>query len=428
MKRMLVIGAVATAAAFLFTGCTPTASVDPNATPAITIWVDATREGPATAYADSVKGKVDVTVEVRDTNNLVADIALANKADSGWPDLVFGGQPNAIAQLRDPANGFAAPLDDLLSSDFLGGFGAANGVCEYDGATYCVKNDLAQTVLWYDTKIFSDLGLTVPTTFDEFATTAKTLAAAGYVSGALGANALYAGFFESSGCTFTDLDAKSNTVVVNPKADECQRVVDLVQPLVDAGALDTRSPFDAGFVADVAQKGKVAMQIGPSWFGDFVYTPTDSWAVPAGTTSAAAMPAWGSDKAYSGQWGGGIWAVSSHSDYKQAAADALQWMLTDETAVASGPTFPAYGPSAAVWGAKTSANPFYADDIIPVFEAQAALVNPKTKGVLYDIDTALNANLSTLVTNGSSIQDALTSFAENVTNLAKESGYTVATK
>jgi ABC-type glycerol-3-phosphate transport system substrate-binding protein len=426
MKRMLVTGAVATAVALLFSGCSPAA--DPNAKPAITIWVDATREGPATAYADAVQDDVDVTVEVRDTNNLVADIALANQAGSGWPDLVFGGQPNAIAQLRDPANGFAQPLDELLSADFIDGFGAANGVCEYDGQTFCLKNDLAQTVLWYDVQTFQELGLTPPTTFDEFGETATTLAAAGYVSGALGANALYSGFFESSGCTFTDLDATSNTIVVNPDADECQRVVDLLEPLVANGALDTRSPFDAGFVAEVAQQGKVAMQIGPSWFGDFVYAPADSWAVPEGRTSAAAMPAWGNDDAFSGQWGGGIWTVSSHSEDKQAAADALEWILTNDEAVASGPTFPAYGPSAAVWGAKTAENPFYAEDIIPVFEAQAALVNPGTKAVLFDIDTALNANLSTLVTNGSTIEEALASFAENVTNLAKEVGYTVATE
>jgi multiple sugar transport system substrate-binding protein len=424
MKRTHSAFAAAAVLAVALTGCSATDSNSPDTQPEVTIWVDAPREAAAQAYADAVADEVTVNIEVRDTNNLVADIALANRAGEGWPDVAFSGQPNSIAQFISSDNGFAAPVDDLVESDFLAGFGPANGICEAGGATYCLRNDLAQTVLWYDTTVFEELGLEVPTTFDEFADTAETLQENGYVSGAFGENAGYTGFYESSGCTFTSLDG--NTLPVDPAAPECQRVTDLVDPLLASGAIDRRSPFDAGFIADVAQQGKVAMQIGPSWFGDFVYAPEDSWAVPAGRTAAAPMPLWdGADQPYSGQWGGGYWVVSSHSEYPEEAAAAIEWILTNESVVTDGPTFPAYQPSAEIWGAKTTENDYYAADIIPVFEQQAALLNPATKSVLFDIDAAYKADLATPITNGSSAAEAMVGFAETVRNLAQEVGYTV---
>ncbi|TQK17725.1 multiple sugar transport system substrate-binding protein [Microbacterium sp. SLBN-154] len=422
MTRITRVATVVVAA-LLVTGCSSQAA-DPNETPSLTIWVDAPREAAAQAYADSVEGDVDVTVEVRDTNNLVADIGLANRAQEGWPDVAFSGQPNSIAQLSDPDNGFAAPVNDLVPADFLDAFGSANVICEADGSTYCLRNDLAQTVLWYDVPTFEELGLEVPATFEEFAEVAQTLQQNGYVAGAVGDNAGYTGFFESSGCTFTDLDG--NVLPVNPDAPECQRVVELIDPLLDSGALDRRSPFDAGFVADVAQQGKVAMQIGPSWFGDFVYTPEDSWGVEPGRTGAAAMPIWdGAEEPYSGQWGGGYWVISSHSEYPDAAADAVEWILSDAATVEAGPTYPAYGPSAEIWGAKTAANDFYAFDIMPVLTAQAAVLNPATKSVLFDIDAAYKAELAAPITAGESAADALQGFAQEVRNLAEEAGYDV---
>lgn len=426
MKRLFAAGVATTVAAIVVTGCAATPPSDPDGEPSITIWVDATREASAKAYAEAVADTVEVKVELKDNAAMVSDIALANKAGSGWPDLVFTGDPNSTAQFRDSTNGFAEPLDDLVSADVLEDFGDANLTCEFDGQTWCLKNDLAQSVLWFDETVFNELGLQPPTTFEEFGSVALTLKDAGYLSGAIGSTILYYGALVPSGCTFTDVNAEENSVVVDPTAEECTRVAETIQPLIEAGVFDTRSPFDPAFMTEVAQKGTVAMQIGASWFGAALFEPAENWAVPAGNFSAAEMPKWdGNDVAYSGQFGGGIWTVSSHSDYKQAAADAAVWLISDEAVVAEAPTYPAYLPAAELWSEGVADDPFYASNPIPAFEAQAARLQPAADAVLFDVQTAALADLTGTVQAGGTLQNGIDQFASSISQLAAEAGYTV---
>ncbi len=269
-----------------------------------------------------MEGKVDVTIEVIDVAELQTKLALFNTTGSGWPDVVFA-VPNDVAILADPSNGYAANLSETVDQSVFDNYDGADEWCNIEGDYYCLKNDLAQSVLWYDTPLFEELGLTVPTTMAEFAAEAMKLNGTGYVAGAIGDYNFYASYLWPSGCPMAAA-TDSSTVRIDPSAEECTRVADLVQPLVDAGVLDTRSSFDAGFLADVAQKGKVAMTLGPSWFGEFVLRPESSWAIPAGHVAAAPMPSWdGNEEAYSGEWSGGIWMASSHTKFPEVAADAV---------------------------------------------------------------------------------------------------------
>ena len=233
-------------------------------------------------------GKEDIKIEVIAQADAQTKIALHNRTKSGWPDVIFGTAADT-AQFLDPSNGYAADLTNLVSKKIFDGFGEGNSDCKFDGKYYCLKNDLANTVLWYNTKIFKQLGLTVPTTMDEFAATAMKLKGTGYSAGAIGDQGYYAAFLQSSECPLADVP-KTNTVRIAPNDPKCTRVAELVQPLLDAGVVDKRSSFDAGFIKDVAKKDKVAMTLGPSWFGDFVIKPDASWGVPAGEIAAATMP------------------------------------------------------------------------------------------------------------------------------------------
>ena len=73
------------------------------------------------------------------------------------------------------------------------------------------------------------------------------------------------------------------------------------------------------------------MTFGPSWFGDLVIKPANSWGVPTGEIAAANIPVWGTgsdDK--SGAYGGDVFTVSSHSKFPQSTADAVVWMTTSD--------------------------------------------------------------------------------------------------
>ena len=163
-----------------------------SGTPELLIWVDSVREPAAKAYQESVKGDVDVTVEVIDTAELLTKIALFNTTGSGWPDVVFAGAPNDVAMLADPSNGYAANLSETVDESVFDDYNGANDWCLIEGSYYCLKNDLAQSVLWYDAAVFEELGLTVPTTMEEFATEAMKLEGTGYVAGAIGDQNFYA--------------------------------------------------------------------------------------------------------------------------------------------------------------------------------------------------------------------------------------------
>jgi hypothetical protein len=243
--RSKVVGS-AVAAAFAVSVAVPGA-VLAQEKPQVLVWTDSVRQPGFETYRDLVADEVDVKVEIQDINQVLGKIQLANQAGSGWPDVIFA-DPSDLALLVSPQIDYALEwTPELAGEGFLEDFGNANNWCEIDGKTWCVKNDLAQSVLWYDTKVFEELGLTVPTTMEEWAATAMKLEGTGYVAGALGDENFYASYLWPSGCPLA-LPVSDSEVRINSQDPACTRVADLIQPLVDAGVLDRRGSFDAGFL------------------------------------------------------------------------------------------------------------------------------------------------------------------------------------
>ena len=429
MKR-LVIGIVAVAAMTLsLAACSSTTNNSSAGKPTLLLWVDTPRVPQATLYQKLMAGKETIKIEVIAQADAQTKIALHNRTKSGWPDVIFGTAADT-AQFLDPSNGYAADLTNLVSKKVFDGFGEGNSDCKFDGKYYCLKNDLANTVLWYNTKIFKDLNLTVPTTMQEFADTAMKLKGTGYSAGAIGDQNYYASFLQSSECPLAAVPTK-NTVRIAPNDPKCTRVAQLVQPLLDAGVVDKRSSFDAGFIADVAKKDKVAMTLGPSWFGDFVIKPADSWGVPAGEIAAAPMPAWGtgSDNK-SGAYGGGVFTVSAHSKFPQAAADAAVWLTTSDAmaTATTTPTFPAYGPANKLWEKRISADPYYVSNPYPAMAAGANNISQVDRPVRFAFVAQIGTVLQADINGGKSLKTALDDYATSLQKLAPSSGYKVLTK
>ncbi|MCU1577124.1 MAG: extracellular solute-binding protein [Leifsonia sp.] len=428
MKRLAVALVAVMALSLGLTACSM-ANGSSGGKPTLLLWVDTPRVPQATMYQKLMAGKETIKIEVIAQADAQTKIALHNRTKSGWPDVIFGAAADT-AQFLDPSNGYAADLTNLVSKKVFDGFGQGNSDCKFDGKYYCLKNDLANTVLWYNTKIFKDLNLTVPKTMQEFADTAMKLKGTGYSAGAIGDQNYYASFVQSSECPLAAVPTK-NTVRIAPDDPKCTRVAQLVQPLLDAGVVDKRSSFDAGFIADVAKKDKVAMTIGPSWFGDFVIKPTDSWGVPAGEIAAAPMPAWGtgSDNK-SGAYGGGVFTVSAHSKYPQAAADAAVWLTTSDAmaTATTTPTFPAYGPANKLWEKRISTDPYYASNPYPAMAAGANNISQVDRPVRFAFVAQIGTVLQADINGGKSLKTALDDYATSLQKLAPSSGYKVLTK
>ena len=307
-----------------------------------------------------------------------------------------------------------------------------------DGKTYCVKNDLAQDVLWVNTKLMTEFGYTVPKTMDDFAKIGADIAKnhPGYSLGALGTQGMYSGYLWPSQCPVNQ--ATSSTVVkIAPKSAKCTRATALVQPMIDSGVLSTSAPWDADFIADYGSKDKVVMTIGPSWFGEFVIKPASSWAVPKGEITAAEMPYWAGEKVnYSGEWGGGIYTVSPHSKFPKEALAFAIFMVSDKRNVTDvvnpdgskgAPTFPASAKGNAYWKAKISADTWYSANPYPAMLAQSTKIFPGEKPVSYDSNGAMEGTYSNALKKTKNAQSALEEFATYATGLAKQLGYTVKT-
>jgi len=432
-KKYSLIAAVGVVA---LAGATLAAMPAQAAKPSITIWVDAPRLPGAQLYAKIMKPTVDVKVELHAQADLVQKVSLFNRVKKGWPDVVFG-PPNDVSVLADANNVLA--LDQYAPASFWKDMEGGNKWCKgADGKTYCVKNDLAQDVLWVNTKLMKEFGYTVPKTMADFAKIGADIAAnhPGYSLGALGTQGMYSGYLWPSQCPVNQ--ATSSTVVtIAPKSPKCTRATALVQPMIDSGVLSTSAPWDADFIADFGKPDKVVMTIGPSWFGEFVIKPASSWAVPAGEITAAEMPMWAGEKVnYSGEWGGGIYTVSPHSKFPKEALAFAIFMVSDKRNVTDvvnpdgskgAPTFPASAKGNAYWKAKISADTWYSANPYPAMLAQSTKIFPGEKPVSYDSNGAMEGTYSNALKKTKNAQSALEEFATYATGLAKQLGYTVKT-
>lgn len=427
---------IAIAGAFAIAGTTVMAMPAQAAKPSITIWVDAPRLPGAKLYAEIMKPTVNVKVELHAQADLVQKVSLFNRVKKGWPDVVFG-PPNDVSVLKDANNALA--LDKYAPASFWKDMEAGNQWCKgSDGMYYCVKNDLAQTVLWVNTKLMKDFGYTVPKTMDEFAKIGADIAKnhPGYSLGALGAQGVYSSYLWPSQCPVNQ--ATSSTVVkIAPKSAKCTRATALLQPMIDSGVMSTSAPWDADFIKDYGQANKVVMTIGPSWFGEFVIRPASSWAVPAGQITAAPMPMWAGEKInFSGEWGGGIYTVSPHSKFPKEALAFAIFMVSDKRNVVDvanpdgskgAPTFPASQKGNALWKAKISSDKYYSADPYPAMLEQSKKIFSGEKPVSYDTNGAMEGTFSNELKKQKNAQAALDAFATYAGNLAKQLGYKVTT-
>ena len=427
---------VAIAAVAAIAGTTVMAMPAQAAKPSITIWVDAPRLPGAKLYAEIMKPTVDVKVELHAQADLVQKVALFNRVKKGWPDVVFG-PPNDVSVLRDADNAMA--LNKLAPASFWKDMEAGNQWCKgADGQYYCVKNDLAQTVLWVNTKLMKDFGYTVPKTMADFEKIGLDIAKnhPGYSVGALGSQGAYSSFLWPSQCPVNQATS-ATAVKIAPNSPKCTRATTLLNNLITAGVMSTSAPWDADFIKDFGAANKVVMTIGPSWFGEFVIRPAGSWNVPAGQITAAPMPMWAGEKVnYSGEWGGGIYTVSPHSKYPKEALAFAIFMVSDKRNVVDvknpdgskgAPTFPASQKGNAFWKAKVSSDKYYAADPYPAMLEQSKKIFSGEKPVSYDTNGAMEGTYSNELKKSKNAQTALEAFSTYATNLAKQLGYKVTT-
>jgi len=430
-KVMAALAAVTMLAAACSSGSSDGPAVeadDPNAE--ILVWIDATREAAVKAYMEAhPEAKIKTLVGDVGAGAVPQKVALANKADTGWPDVVFLADPGDIASLAVAPLSFAQPLNDLVPDSVRAEFASSTlGNCTYDGKVYCLQNDIAQSVLWYNAKLMDEFGYEVPKTWAEYQAIGIKLASEhpGYLIGGVNGRDFTGILLGASGCPSREVTSPTN-ININVSDPACTRVTDMLNPLIQNGTVSNFVPWDKTFVDTYGAKNKVLMYPNASWFGDFGFN--GAWGVPEGELAAAPMPTWsGESEPFAGAAGGGLWVVSAHAKNKQGAADLISYLTTDLEIAKSSPTYPAYAPAAEAWCAAKKSGTFYASDPCPAMKTSAATMRPNYSYIRFESQYGdiFGQTVGTAATEKTDLTAALLSTQEKLVQAAENAGYTVA--
>ena len=399
---------------------------------AITVWTDSTRLDSVKKYQAANPGvKMDVVTydgSADGSTYLQTKVQLFDRTDKGWPDVVFGA-PTDLTWATQPTGPnevpYAAPLDEsLVPKSTLDGFAKGSlDPCQYGGHTYCLRNDIAQVVLWYNKKVLDQWGYPVPKTWEDYQAVGEKIGKEhpGYLVGTIGDTNSNESYFWSGQCPANQL-VKPDTLLANMQDPKCTRMATLLDSLLKAKSLSTQGFFSQGF-----DGSKVVMANGPSWYGQYLFK--GAFKTPAGQIAATGPLTWtGETTAFTGNVGGGVWMVSAHSRNLKAATALTTWLTTSDDNLKGAPTYPAFSPGAKTWLANPANSGYYAADISPAFQAAADAVWTGWSNTKFSDQTPWSSAVLPALTAGKTLTETLPAWQTAVTNQAKSVGYTVTNK
>ena len=437
-RRTVTLLAVAAALALAATACGGSASTTgdakdgfvqaPQSDGPLTVWVDSTRMAAAQLYQkQNPTVKMDIVSydgDANGSNYLQTKVSLFNRTGNGWPDVVFSSQNNEATWAVTAK--FAAPLNKgLMPQSLLDGWAPnANQPCTADGTVYCLRNDLSQTVLWYNAALMTQWGYQVPATWEEYEALGKKVATEhpSYLVGAAGDTFTPEIYLWASKCGANHITGPK-AVTVNATSSACTRMASLLDSLIAAKTMSTSSVFSSDF--DKNEADKTLMMPGPSWYGGSLFQGT--FKNPKGQIAVAPMPHWADDTSPSvGNVGGGTWLLSAHSAHLKAATDFLTWVTTSDDyqgKLAVG--YPAYAPAAKTWLAAQAASGYYANDITAPLQAAAGQVWPDWGYGQFSQEAIWAATITPGVTAGKTVVSLLPAWQKAIADYARSDGYQV---
>ncbi len=355
--RKVIFSLIGVIVAFslLLAACRPAApagegGADANAP--VEIWIDAAREESAGKFIEKYpdKGKL-VTLTTTDYGQLPQKILFWNNVGGGWPDASFA-EPQIVPWINDAAHSYLGDLKPFVSKEIIDGFapGALQNCWDGD-KLYCLRNDLAFFVLWYNATKVKELGIAIPTTYEELkATCEKVKQDHPEIQCALGqVQESFTAILVSNKCPFQQILGPGK-IRINATHENCVKAAKYLDEMTSKGYYKLSDMF-AKETSDLVQSDNWLFIPEASWFGDYVikgtyYDPADPKF--QGKIGVAPMPKWeGQDHPWVYWWGGAAWVMSRHTKNPQLVADFLVYMTTD--VIKEQGTYPAYMPAADEW-------------------------------------------------------------------------------
>ncbi|MFD3824545.1 extracellular solute-binding protein [Streptomyces sp. NPDC058625] len=331
--------------------------------------VDLWNEGPGK------KEQIKVTVKKQASGDtLVTKILTAHKAGKA-PDLVqaeYQALPTLVS--NDALADISKEVGDAKSK-------FADGVWQQTtlgtDAVYAVPQDIGPMMFYYREDLFKEYGLTVPTTWDEFADTARKLKEESpetdLTTFSANDSGLFAGLAQQAGAQWWTTSGTKWKVGISD--DATKKVAEFWGGLVKEGAIDNQPMYTPAWNKALNTGKQIA------WVSAVWAPGTLSTAAPdtKGKWAMAPLPQWTDEENRTGSWGGSSTGVTTDSKNKEAAAKFAAWLNTDREALnalakESG-IYPA-STSAQLSGAFTSPPEYFSNQ--PDFYKKAAEIAQST--------------------------------------------------
>ncbi|GGX58671.1 ABC transporter substrate-binding protein [Streptomyces fructofermentans] len=292
-------------------------------TPGMDKVADLWNEGPGR------KDRVTVTVKKQASGDtLVTKILTAHKARKG-PDLVqaeYQALPTLVS--NDALADIAGEVDGVKDK-------FAEGVWQQttlgSDAVYAIPQDSGPMMFYYRADLFKKYGLEVPTTWEQFADTARALKkkSPGTDLTTFSANdsGLFAGLAQQAGAKWWTTEGQKWKVAIDDAPT--RRVADFWGGLVKEGAIDNQPMYTPAW-NKALNTGKQIAWVSAVWAPGTLTTAAPD---TKGKWAMAPLPQWSGGENVTGSWGGSSTAVTTDSRHKAAAAKFASWLNTDPEAL-----------------------------------------------------------------------------------------------
>ncbi|WP_136661271.1 extracellular solute-binding protein [Nitratireductor sp. XY-223] len=390
----------------------------------LTVWSDTARIEPFKAF-DAAHDNIELEIVTVAPPDQTAKLQLAMRSGDDVPDAIFMAELQQIAQLSTRRSNYLMDISDKIDQSVVDSFlpNALSPCQSGDGRLLCLRNDLAHFIAWYNKPKFDELGLSVPTTWEEFEEIGKLAAENGLIVGSGTQPTPVLNMLIAGGCEPGFLvEGSDDTIRVDFTSEGCIAAAAMVDRMRENGSLSPHGPFEPSFVTDV-QEGKLLMFNGPTWFGEHVMRPL--YKMDAGILAASESLKWkGQAQPQAWSWGGGVFGGYRDTEHPDEVVELIRWMTTDTGLQGRATTMPAHAESSSVWRDRVANDPWYAqNDVYDKMETSAQYGHPSYGGYRFDIMAAFSKIDGA---SNASIVDKLPDYAAEIENSAKVAGYKIA--
>jgi multiple sugar transport system substrate-binding protein len=348
LRGVAGVGAAATIPALL-AGCggsdtaKPSAAKkgDADAAAKLTFWTWATNIEKVVAIWNTKNPTQHVTVSAQAQGDaLLTKIVTAHRAGSP-PDLIHAEYQALPVLITSGVTADVTALADSIKGAFTDG---TWNLTSFGGKTYAIPQDVGPMMLYYREDLFDQMGLDVPTTWDEFGATAekvRTKDSKRYLGTfSSGDPGWFAGLSEQAGANWWVNSNGTWTVTINDAPTK--KVASFWGDLVNAGTLSGKPMYTPEWNKSMSD-------------GTLLAWPSAVWGAGVlegvapttlGKWKMVAMPQWDAAAPASGYWGGSATAIAAKSKQKPQAEKFVKWLNTDPEALEAFVSFGGIYPAA----------------------------------------------------------------------------------